>query len=106
MKKLTLKTGTQATYDGVSNTISFRSGLADVYVDFISENYSFSLMIEDGTEDEVYPSKIRPSSLSTAILDDFSTNAFGNKETLLKDIKEAVNRLDPKCSRQEAYSGI
>jgi predicted RNA binding protein with dsRBD fold (UPF0201 family) len=106
MQKITLKTGTQATYDGVCNAISFRSGLADVCVDFMSENYSFSLIIEDGTEDELYPVTITPASISESVLDDFSTNATGNKDELLKDIIEAVERLNPNCSRKEAYSGI
>jgi hypothetical protein len=106
MKKFTLQTGTPATYDGVSNTISFRSGLADVHVDFMSENYTFSLMIEDGTEDEVYPVNITASNISESVLDDFSTNATDNKETLLRDVREAIERLNPNCSRKMAYSGI
>lgn len=105
MQNITLKSGTKATFDGLYDSISFSNGSAEIHVDFMSEKYSFSLMIVDGTEeDEVYPMTVT-SSVSARDIEDFSLSAIADTELLLADIKDAINKLDPKCSRQEAYSG-
>ena len=105
MRKITLNSGTDAQAEAVSSTISFRNGDADVSVGFESENYSFSLIIMDGTENEVYSVDVSSSSILVA-MQEFSLDRVSDTELLLMDIKDALNRLDPQCSREEAYYGI
>ena len=106
MQNITLKSGTKATFDGLDDSISFTNGSAQIHVDFMSEEYSFSLMIVDGTEeDEIYPMTVT-SNVSARDIECFSLSAIADTELLLTDIKDAINKLNPRCSRQEAYSGL
>jgi hypothetical protein len=101
-----LKSGTEAILDGVCNIISFKHESINVHVGFSAEYYSFDLMIEDGTESEIYPSSLHTKNVTESELLNFNaTKSVRNTESLIVDIKLCVDLLNPRCSRKEAYHG-